>query len=103
LKIYRVILFLNYLSKVLKGILTKHFNYLVKTISLFYSSQIRNKLYKLVINIILLLKNKIELNKANKFKTSILFFNIKEAFDYIFKNRLIQILINLKLLISFIY
>ena len=51
----------------------------------------------------LLLQHEVEKNKANKLKTSTLFLDVKGAFDHVSKNRLIQILANLKLPISLIY
>ena len=48
-----------------------------------------DRLYKSAINTALLLQNKIELNKSYKLKTSTLFLDIKGAFDYVFKNRLL--------------
>jgi len=59
-------------------------------------------LHKLAINAALLLQNKAEVNKAHKLKTSTLFLDIKGAFDHVSKNRLIQILANLKLPLSLI-
>jgi hypothetical protein len=59
-------------------------------------------LHKSAIDIALLLQNIAEENKAYKLKTSTLFLNIKGAFDHVSKNRLIQILANLKLPINLI-
>ena len=50
----------------------------------------------------MLLQNLVEANKANKLKTSTLLLDIKGAFDYVSKNRLIAILASLKLPISLI-
>ena len=86
----------------LKRILARHFSYLAKTTNLLYISQIDSRLYKSAIDIALLLKNKVKVNKTNKLKTTTLFLNIKGAFDHISKNRLIEVLVNLKLLISLI-
>ena len=49
----------------------------------------RDRLYKSAINTTLLLQNEIEANKSYKLKTSTLFLDIKGAFDYISKNRLL--------------
>ena len=85
-----------------KRILARCLSYLAKTTNLLYILQIDSRLYKSAIDIALLLKNEIEINKTNKLKTTTLFLNIKEAFGYISKNRLIEILVNLKLPISLI-
>jgi hypothetical protein len=87
----------------LERILAKRLNYLAETTSLLHPSQIGSRLYKSTINVVLFLKNKVEVNKANKLKTSTLFLNVKGAFNHVSKNRLIQILTNLKLPISLIY
>jgi hypothetical protein len=48
-----------------------------------------DRLYKLAINTALLLQNKVETNKSYKLKTSTLFLDIKDIFNYISKNRLL--------------
>jgi hypothetical protein len=60
------------------------------------------RLYKSAINTALLLQNEVEANKSYKLKTSTLFLDIKGTFDYIFKNRLLQIIISLLLPTSLI-
>src|ERR1700709_678607 len=101
-KVYRVIALLNCLGKVLERILARRLSYLAKTTNLLYISQIGSRLYKSAIDVALLLKNKVKVNKTNKLKTTTLFLDIKGAFDYISKNRLIEVLVNLKLPISLI-
>jgi Reverse transcriptase (RNA-dependent DNA polymerase) len=102
-KAYRVISLLNCLGKVSERILAKRLSYLAEIITLLYPSQIGSRLCKSAIDIILLLQNQIEVNKANKLKISTLFLDVKGAFDYVSKNRLIEILASLKLPISLIY
>ena len=60
------------------------------------------RLQKSAINTALLLQNEIETNKSYKLKTSTLFLDIKGAFDYVSKNRLLQIIISLLLSTSLI-
>ncbi len=102
-KAYRVISLLNCLGKVSERILARRLSYLAETTSLLHPSQIGSRLHKSAIDAALLLKNEVELNKANKLKTSTLFLDVKGAFDHVSKNRLIQILTNLKLPISLIH
>src|ERR1700709_2020366 len=101
-KAYRVIALLNCLGKVSERILARHLSYLAKTTNLLHISQIGSRLYKSAIDTTLLLKNEVEVNKTNKLKTTTLFLDIKGAFDHISKNRLIEVLVNLKLPISLI-
>jgi hypothetical protein len=60
------------------------------------------RLYKSAIDTALLLQNEVETNKSYKLKTTTLFLDIKGAFDYISKNRLLQIMISLLLPTSLI-
>src|ERR1700691_3452145 len=101
-KAYRVISLLNCLGKVSERILARRLSYLAETTSLLHPSQIGSRLQKSAIDAALLLKNEVEVNKANKLKTTTLFLDVKGAFDHVSKNRLIQVLVNLKLPISLI-
>jgi hypothetical protein len=97
-----VILFLNYLDKINKRILVKRLGYLAEIISLLYNFQIGRRFKKSTIDIKLLLINKVQENYLKGYKISVLFLDIKGAFDYIFKNQLLAILKRLKLLINLI-
>src|ERR1700710_2689511 len=101
-KAYRVIALLNCLGKVSERILARRLSYLAETMNLLYILQIGSRLYKSAIDATLLLKNEVEINKTNKLKTTTLFLDIKGAFDHVSKNRLIEVLVNLKLPISLI-
>jgi len=87
---------------VLERILARCLSYLAETTNLLHISQIGSRLHKSAIDTALLLKNEVEVNKTNKLKTTTLFLDIKGAFDHISKNRLIEVLVNLKLPISLI-
>jgi ribonuclease HI len=102
-KAYRVISLLNCLGKVSERILARRLSYLAETTSLLHYSQIGSRLRKSAIDTTLLLQNQVEVNKANKLKTSTLFLDVKGAFDHVSKNRLIAILVTLKLPLSLIY
>jgi hypothetical protein len=93
---------LNYLGKVSERILAQRLAYLAETLGLLYNSQIRGRLKKLTIDTVLFLINKIETNKRLKYKTITLFLDIKEAFDYMSKNRLLSTFKKLRLLFSLI-
>jgi hypothetical protein len=97
-----MIFLLNYLGKVSKRILVQQLAYLAETLGFLYNSQIKRRLKKLIINIILFLINKIEANKRLKYKTIILFLDIKGVFDYISKNKFLSIFKKLRLLFSLI-
>jgi hypothetical protein len=101
-KAYRIIALLNCLGKVSERILAKRLSYLAETTALIHPSQIGYRLHKSAIDTALLLQNEAEVNKAYKLKTTTLFLDVKGAFDHVSKNRLIQILANLKLPISLI-
>jgi Reverse transcriptase (RNA-dependent DNA polymerase) len=89
---------LNYLGKINERILAQQLAYLVETSGLLYNSQIKRRLKKSIIDIILFLINKIETNKQLKHKTITLFLDIKGAFDHVSKNKLLSILKELRLL-----
>ena len=101
-KAYRVISLLNCLGKVSERILARRLSYLAETSDLLHHSQMGGRLHKSAINTALLLQNEVESNKSYKLKTSILFLDIKGAFDYVSKNRLLQIMISLLLPTSLI-
>jgi hypothetical protein len=97
-----VISLLNYLGKISERILAQRLAYLVETSGFLYNSQIKGRLKKSIINIVLLLTNEVEANKRLKHKTITLFLDIKRAFDHISKNRLLTTLKELRLLFSLI-
>src|SRR6201747_1731059 len=101
-KAYRVIALLNCLGKVSERILARRLSYLAETTNLLHISQIGSRLHKSAIDTALLLKNEVEVNKTNKLKTTTLFLDVKGAFDHVSKNRLIEVLVNLKLPLSLI-
>jgi ribonuclease HI len=101
-KAYRVIALLNCLGKISERILARRLSYLAETTNLLHYSQIGSRLHKSAIDAALLLQNEVQNNKANKLKTTTLFLDIKGAFDHVSKNRLIEVLVDLKLPISLI-
>jgi Reverse transcriptase (RNA-dependent DNA polymerase) len=93
---------LNCLGKVSERILAQQLAYLAETSGLLYNSQIKGRLKKSIIDTALLLTNEIEANKQLKHKTTILFLDVKGAFDHVSKNRLLSTLKELRLLFSLI-
>jgi hypothetical protein len=89
---------LNCLGKISERILAQRLAYLAETSGLLYNSQIKGRLKKSTINIVLFLTNKIETNKRLKHKTIILFLDVKGAFDHVSKNKLLSTLKKLRLL-----
>ena len=90
------------MGKVSERIIVKRLSYLVKTSHLIYNNQIGGRLKKLAVDAAILLILEVELNLRYKLKTSALFLDVKGAFNHVVKNRLIQILQNLKLLLNLI-
>jgi ribonuclease HI len=96
-KAYRIIALLNCLGKVLEKILATRLSYLANTTNLLHSSQIGGRKQRSAIDAALLLLNEIQSQKeARKYKsstvTSTLFLDIKGAFDYVSKPRLLLVL-----------
>lgn len=105
-KAYRVISLLNCLGKVSERILARRLGYLAETTVLLHPSQLGGRLKKSAIDTALLLVNEVELGKRNNRLTSTLFLDVKGAFDHVSKNRLLSILIELRLpssLVSWVF
>ena len=101
-KAYRVIALLNCLGKVSERILAQRLGFLAETSTLLHPSQMGGRLKKSAIDTALLLSNEIELNRLAKKKTTVLFLDVKGAFDHVAKNQLITILQKLRLPCSII-
>ena len=85
-KAYRVIALLNCLGKISERILAQRLSFLAETTSLLHESQIGGRLKKSAIDAALLLTNQVQENKALNLKTSMLFLDVKGAFDHVAKN-----------------
>lgn len=101
-KAYRIIALLNCLGKTLEKIFATRLAYLANTANLLHNSQIGGRSQRSAIDAALLLLNEIQTQKeARKYKsstvTSTLFLDIKGAFDYVSKPRLLLILARLGL------
>ena len=89
---YRVISLLNCLGKISERILAQRLSYLAETTSLLHNTQIGGRLKKSAIDAAMLLTNEIQQNRLAKLITTTLLLDIKGAFDYVARNRLLAIL-----------
>lgn len=91
-KSYRIISLLSCLGKVLERIIAKRLGYLAETSNLLDPSQIRGRLKKSAIDATLLLTNKVQENRRVGRKTSVLFLDIKSAFNHVADEQLLAIM-----------
>lgn len=96
-KAYRVITLLNSLGKISERILAQRLSFLAETTDLLDPTQIGGRAKKSAIDAALLLQNYIQSCKAAKRKVSTLFVDVKGAFDHVAHQRLLKILLDLKL------
>lgn len=80
---YHIISLLNCLGKVLERITAKRLGFLAETTNLLDPSQIRGRLKKSIVDATILLVNKVEENRRANRKTSVLFLDIKSAFNHV--------------------
>ena len=96
-KAYRVISLLNCLGKVTERILAKRLGVMAETGPLLHNSQMGGRAKRSAIDTALLLTDYVERQKAKKKKVSAVFLDVKGAFDHVAKNRLLRIMIKLRL------
>ncbi len=96
-KLYKIISLLNCLDKISERIIAERLSYFIKIIDLLHFDQINNRKQKSVIDAIILLLSDIEINKHDKKLTSVLFLDIKNAYDHLNKSQMIKICKNAKL------
>ena len=96
-KAYQVISLLNCLGKISERILAKRLGIIAETKPLLHDSQLGGRKKKSAIDTVLLLTNEIEENRRKKKKTSVIFLDVRGAYDYVAKNRLLRIMIQLRL------
>ncbi len=97
LKSYRIISLLTCLGKIAEKIITARLAYLAETIDLLHFNQINRRRKKSAIDIIMILIYNIQLAKQDKKVISVLFIDVKKAFNHISANQLIKICIELGL------
>src|SRR5436190_17098050 len=103
LKSYRVISLLNCLRKVAEKIIATRLSFLAESIDLLDSDQIGDKRQKSAIDAVLSLVHNIQLAKHEEKVTSVLFMDIKGAFDHVSANQMLKICQKLQLPKSLCY
>src|SRR5438034_6464262 len=101
-KSYKVISLLNCLNKIYERIITERLSYFAETTDLLHYDQIDNNKQKSAIDAAILLLSDIEINKHEKKLTSVLFLDIKSAYDHLNKSQIIKICKNTKLFSAYI-
>ncbi len=97
-KSYRIISLLNCLGKIAEKIIAARLAYLAETIDLLHFDQIGGRRKKSAIDVVIILIYDIQVAKQDKKVISVLFIDVKGAFDHVSANQLIKICINLDLL-----
>jgi len=96
-KSYKVISLLNCLDKISERIIAERLSYFAETTDLLHFDQIDNRKQKSAIDAAISLLSDIEINKHDKKLTSVLFLDIKNAYDHLNKSQMIKICKNAKL------
>ena len=96
-KSYRVISLLNSLGKVAEKIIAARLSQTTETSDLLVADQMGGRKQKSAIDAVLTLVHDIQLAKHEKKVTSVLFMNIKRAYDHVSANYLLKICQKLKL------
>ena len=89
-KAYRIISLLNCLGKVSERILAKRLSTMAENGPLLHNSQMGGRKKKSAVDTAMLLTDFVERNKANHQKSSVVFLDVKGAFDHVAKERLLQ-------------
>src|SRR5947207_5807843 len=97
LKSYKIISLLNCLDKISERIIVEKLSYFAETTNLLHFDQIDNRKQKSAINAVISLLSDIEINNHEKKLTSVLFLDIKNAYDHLNKSQMIRICKNAKL------
>src|SRR5207247_4578812 len=82
-KFYRVVSLLNCLGKVAEKIIATRLSYIAETSDLLDADQMGGRRRKSAIDAVMTLIHDIQLAKHENSVTSVLFMNIKEAYDYV--------------------
>ena len=96
-KSYRVVSLLNCLRKVAEKIVAARLSHTAEISDLLYTDQIEDRRQKSVIDAVLSLVHDIQLAKHEKKAISVLFMNIKKAYDHVSVNHLLKICQKLEL------
>jgi hypothetical protein len=96
-KAYRIISLLNCLGKVSERILAKRLGLMAEEGPLLHDSQMGGRRKKSAVDTAILLTDFVERNKANSRNSSVVFLDVKGAFDHVAKGRLLQTMHSLSL------
>src|SRR5436190_21175023 len=96
-KSYRIVSLLNCMKKVAEKIIAIRLSYTAETSDLLDADQMRKRRQKSAIDAVMTLIHDIQLAKHENKVTSVLFMNIKEAYDHVSANHLLKICQKLKL------
>lgn len=107
-KFYRVISLLNCLGKISEKIIANRLSFLIskhmnEKNSLLYHDQLEGRKQFSAIDAVMSLIHDIQIAKNEKLTTSVLFMDIKRAFDHVSSNKFIKICMDLKLSLNLIY
>jgi len=86
LKSYRIISLLNCLDKIAEKIIAARLVYLAETTDLLHFNQIDGRRKKSAIDVVMTLIHDIQMAKQDKKVTSVLFIDVKGAFDHVSAN-----------------
>ena len=101
-KSYRVVSLLNYMGKIAEKIIAARLSYIAEVSDLLDTDQIGGRRQKSAIDAVISLVYNIQLAKHDNKVTSVLFMDIKGAYDHVSANHLLKICQKLKLL-KFLY
>src|SRR5436190_16741670 len=90
-KSYRVISLLNCLGKISEKIIARRLTYLTNILNIMYLNQMSGRKQISAIDAVMSLVHDIQLAKHNNEDTSILFMNVKRAYDHVSANQLLKI------------
>ena len=96
-KSYRVVSLLNCMEKVAEKIIATRLSYIAETTNLLEINQMSDRKQKSAIDAVMTLVHDIQLAKHENKATSVLFIDIKEAYDHVSANHLLKICQKLKL------
>src|SRR5436189_6287358 len=96
-KSYKVVSLLNCMRKIAEKIIATRLSYIAETFDLLDSDQMSDRRQKSAIDAVMTLIHDIQLARHENRVTSVLFMNIKEAYDHVSANNLLKICQKLKL------
>lgn len=99
---YRIISLLNCMGKIAEKIIATRLSYLAATDNLLYKDQLGGRKQYSAIDAVMSLVHDIQLKKHEKLKTSIVFIDVKGAFDHVSSDQLLRICAEMQIPLSII-